>query len=62
MVSKEDMNNGNKWYLICEKCGGYYELQKGESHDDFEKCDCGGKLRYSRINPVNNESKGSITQ
>ena len=23
-------------YVICEKCGGYYELEKGESPDDFE--------------------------
>ena len=34
-------------YLICEDCGGYYELQEGESPDDFEKtCECGGKLKY----------------
>jgi hypothetical protein len=34
-------------YLVCDKCGGYYELQKGESESDFDlECDCGGKLRY----------------
>lgn len=34
-------------YLKCEKCGGYYELQKGESPDDFQdKCECGGNLNY----------------
>lgn len=33
-------------YLICEKCGGYYELQKGESLSDFDCCQCGGKLKY----------------
>lgn len=34
-------------YLKCEKCDGYYELQEGESPDDFEKtCECGGKLKY----------------
>lgn len=33
-------------YVICEKCGGYYELQVGESSDDFEACQCGGKLKY----------------
>jgi ribosomal protein L40E/predicted negative regulator of RcsB-dependent stress response len=34
-------------YLKCEKCGGYYELQEGESPDDFEDtCECGGKLKY----------------
>jgi len=34
-------------YLICEKCGGYYELEEGESFDDFNGCQCGGKLSYS---------------
>lgn len=33
-------------YLICEKCGGYYELQKGECLSDFDCCQCGGKLKY----------------
>jgi hypothetical protein len=34
-------------YLICDKCKGYYELQKGESVDSFSlTCDCGGKLKY----------------
>jgi hypothetical protein len=23
-------------YVICEECGGYYELQPGESSNDFE--------------------------
>ena len=33
-------------YLVCEKCGGYYELQKGESLDKFSECQCGGSLTY----------------
>lgn len=33
-------------YLICEKCGGHYKLQDGESADEFQQCTCGGKLRY----------------
>lgn len=33
-------------YLICEKCRGYYKLQKGESLSDFDCCQCGGKLKY----------------
>lgn len=49
-------------YLICKKCGGYYELQQGESPDDpqnlrfwdqenkvfysFDECECGGELEY----------------
>lgn len=33
-------------YLICDKCGGYYKLEEGESADDFDVCECGAKLRY----------------
>jgi len=34
-------------YLICDKCGNYYELREGESPDDYDKaCDCGGNLIY----------------
>jgi heat shock protein HtpX len=34
-------------YLVCDKCNGYYELQVGESPEDFaSKCECGGKLEY----------------
>jgi hypothetical protein len=33
-------------YLFCDKCGGYYKLQEGESEEDFDTCQCGGKLRY----------------
>lgn len=33
-------------YLKCDKCGGSYKLQPGESPEDFESCSCGGKLRY----------------
>jgi len=29
-------------YLICDR---YYELQPGESPEDFESCECGGKLK-----------------
>jgi hypothetical protein len=36
----------NMRYLLCEKCGGYYELREGESPDDFESCQCGGNLTY----------------
>ena len=35
-------------YLICDKCGGYYELQPGEKPEDFSnECECGGELFYS---------------
>ena len=34
-------------YLICDKCGGYYELGKEESIEDFDlQCDCGGNYQY----------------
>ena len=32
-------------YLICESCGGYYELMEEESPEDFDNCQCGGDLR-----------------
>jgi hypothetical protein len=32
-------------FLVCNKCSGYYELQKGESAEDYSlECDCGGHL------------------
>nr|WP_319373614.1 thioredoxin fold domain-containing protein [uncultured Methanobacterium sp.] len=34
-------------YLICEECGNYYELEEGESPEDFQlECGCGGELGY----------------
>jgi hypothetical protein len=43
--------------LICDKCKGFYELQEGESSDDFsDQCECGGKLEYkedlNKENPI----------
>ncbi len=36
-------------YLICNKCGGYYELQEGEYSENFsDQCECGGKLEYKK--------------
>lgn len=46
-------------YLECENCGGYYELQVGESPEDFEKCQCGGNLKYTSSKPSNNLSDSS---
>ena len=44
-------------YLVCEKCGGYYELKKGEAINDFQSCDCGGKLKYVKnLDEFNSES------
>lgn len=33
-------------YMVCEECGKYYKLKSGESPFDFEKCECGGTLKY----------------
>jgi hypothetical protein len=38
-------------FVICEECSGYYELQEGESPDDFEACQCGGNLKYVEKQP-----------
>jgi RNA polymerase subunit RPABC4/transcription elongation factor Spt4 len=36
-------------YLVCDQCGGYYELQPGEYPRDFKHtCECGGNLKYTR--------------
>ena len=43
--AKEDDNYG---YLICDKCNGYYELKEGESLEDFESCECGGTLKFTK--------------
>lgn len=47
-------------YLFCKKCKGYYELNEGESLEDFERCECGGELIFSEnkdedinLNPEN---------
>lgn len=34
-------------FIICEDCGGYYKLEKDESLEDFDECQCGGNLRYA---------------
>jgi len=47
-------------YLKCEKCGGYYELQEGESPDDFDVCECGGKLGYVKSYPESYLNKSTF--
>lgn len=54
MASNEEIRQGPRnrregkslnGYLVCNNCGGYYELQPGESWKDFDKeCDCGGQF------------------
>jgi hypothetical protein len=42
--AKKDVRPG---YLVCDKCAGYYQLEPGESADDFsDECECGGKLEH----------------
>jgi len=37
----------NPGFLICDQCGGYYQLKSCEGPDDFsDKCDCGGHLKH----------------
>ncbi len=38
-------------YIICDECGGFYELDMGESIEDFESCLCGGTLSYAERTP-----------
>ncbi len=46
MQRKRNLNYANNW-IGCQKCGGHYKLQNGESLDDFKECQCGGKLKYA---------------
>jgi len=33
-----------EYYLVCTRCNGYYELEDGESPENFNSCQCGGEL------------------
>lgn len=34
-------------YVICKKCGRYFEVKETYSPGDFPwKCECGGSLNY----------------
>lgn len=33
-----------RYYLVCKNCNGYYQLQEGESLENFDVCQCGGDL------------------
>jgi len=46
--SQEKMES--RGLLVCEKCGGCYQLQSDESPDDFsDTCECGGELEFKRL-------------
>lgn len=39
-------------FLVCDQCGGYYQLQSGETEEDFsQECDCGGHLVVKNKHP-----------
>ncbi len=46
-------------YLVCEECGNYYELKEGKDSFSYEKCSCGGKLRYT--DTLNEKNNSNIT-
>ncbi len=51
-------------YLVCNKCNGYYKLQEWETLEDFEECECGGRLeQVDSLNiPYNNERVKTIVE
>ncbi|OPX58012.1 MAG: hypothetical protein A4E25_01881 [Methanobacterium sp. PtaB.Bin024] len=58
---KQKLGRGNKGkngegFLVCEKCGGYYELQPGESQEDFVACECGGDLKHTKTFNIPSEA------
>ena len=60
MVSNDEISQklknkreGNPIYLVCDDCGGYYELKPDESPENFDiDCDCGGQLVPSTTNTL----------
>jgi hypothetical protein len=62
-LNSEDLkeeSNLKRGYLVCDRCGSYYQLQKGESPEDFSfECDCGGRLTYKEFLDLNNEASES---
>ncbi len=51
-------------YLICNQCEASYELEKGESADDFDlTCECGGQFKYvESLNDQKSNSKFSFME
>ncbi|MGB9978110.1 hypothetical protein [Methanobacterium sp.] len=54
MLSNEEISQRSRRerkalnYLVCNNCGGYYELKQGESSKDFDlECNCEGHLIQS---------------
>lgn len=53
-IYKEKCPSETMGYLICKKCGNHYRLEEGKSSFYFERCECGGKLRYSPTPELDN--------
>ncbi len=47
-------------YLICDRCGSYYELKPGELPEDFNRCNCGGKMRPEE--PIGEDSGSYLSK
>lgn len=55
---KKHMDSSKSGFLICDKCKEYHEFQPGEYSSDFiNKCNCGGKLNYTKIIDLDNSSE-----
>ena len=55
LENKTSENHDISNSIICEKCGGLYKLKEGESLEDFEACECGGKLKS--VKDINKKSE-----
>jgi hypothetical protein len=45
-------------YLVCTKCGSYYEIQPQDHPDEFSgKCECGGNIKFVRYNDFNDNAR-----
>jgi len=47
IYGKNKNKKESRGYLICNTCLGYYKLKENESPEDFNKCECGGSLKYA---------------
>lgn len=65
-TAKGKGKKSKKGYLVCNDCGGYYELKSEESPQDFVACECGGKLKHTKKletipdNPEESDDKSNI--
>ena len=48
------------FYLICDQCDVYYEINTNEITEELEYCDCGNKLKYFESLEEYLKGKGKI--